>query len=84
MTSIQRASTNCGDEVEFARDLVTECGLKPTTVALVQDPATQRRMDAVTRQVRPSVRPLNRPGLSSRWWPIERWVALVVGEMPPL
>jgi hypothetical protein len=41
-------------------------------------------MDAVTRRVWPSVRPVNRPGPDSRGWPFERWVALVLGEIPRL
>lgn len=81
---LERSSTNCGNNVEFARDLVTQSGLNPGSVALVQDPTMQRRMDAVTRLIWPSVQPVNRPGPDTRGWPLERWVALVVGEVPRL
>ncbi|WP_193611364.1 ElyC/SanA/YdcF family protein [Nocardioides lijunqiniae] len=81
---LERESTNCGDNVTLARDLLARRGLEPEVVALVQDPTMQRRMDAVTRHHWPAVRPLNRPGPDSRGWPLERWVALVVGEVPRL
>jgi uncharacterized SAM-binding protein YcdF (DUF218 family) len=57
---------DCGDNVELARDLVSRTGLGPSTVALVQDPTMQRRMDAVARRVRPGVHLVNRPGPDSR------------------
>ena len=44
---LERASTNCGNNVTLARDLTFHHGLRPRTVALVQDPTMQRRMDAV-------------------------------------
>lgn len=81
---LERESTNCGTNVSLARDLVATSGLQPARVALVQDPTMQRRMDAVARLVWPGVRPVNRPGPDSRGWPFERWVALVVGEVPRL
>jgi uncharacterized SAM-binding protein YcdF (DUF218 family) len=81
---MERRSTNCGNNVEFARDLVLRSGLSPASVALVQDPTMQRRMDAVARQLWPTVQLTNRPGPDSRHWPLQRWVALVVGEVPRL
>lgn len=82
---LERASTNCGTNVTLARDLALEHGLGPRTVALVQDPTMQRRMDAVVRQEWPDVVAVNRPAPDGRdTWPRERWVALVVGEVPRL
>lgn len=81
---IERSSTNCGDNVAFARDLVVRSGLSPTSVALVQDPTMQRRMDAVARHLWPTVQRVNRPGPDTRRWPLRRWVALVLGEVPRL
>ncbi|CAN5498152.1 YdcF family protein [soil metagenome] len=81
---LERESTNCGNNVTLARDLVTREGLEPASVALVQDSTMQRRMDAVARHVWPDVRLVNRPGPDSRGWPFERWVRLVVGEVPRL
>jgi uncharacterized SAM-binding protein YcdF (DUF218 family) len=84
----ERESTNCGDNVVRARALATELGLAPRTVALVQDPSMQRRMDAVFRQVWPEATPVNRPaappGVHAVGWPAERWRQLVVGEVPRL
>jgi uncharacterized SAM-binding protein YcdF (DUF218 family) len=80
----ERASTNCGNNIELARDLVARAGLEPTSVALMQDPTMQRRMDAVARHLWGAVDLVNRPGPDSRRWPLERWVALVMGEVPRL
>ena len=83
---LERDSRNCGENVVLARDLVRRRGLAPATVALVQDPTMQRRMDAVFRLVWPDALAVNRPGpRSGRYaWPPERWVALVMGEVPRL
>jgi uncharacterized SAM-binding protein YcdF (DUF218 family) len=83
---LERASGNCGDNVVLARDVVLGAGLRPGTVGLVQDPTMQRRMDAVLRKVWPDASAVNRPGpRRGRFaWPHERWVALVMGEVPRL
>jgi uncharacterized SAM-binding protein YcdF (DUF218 family) len=83
---LERRSANCGENVVLARDLVLDAGLAPRTVALVQDPTMQRRMDAVFRLVWPEARAVNRPGPrhGAVTWPLDRWVSLVVGEVPRL
>jgi uncharacterized SAM-binding protein YcdF (DUF218 family) len=82
---VERASTNCGSNVTLARDLALRNGLRPRGVALVQDPTMQRRMDAVFRSVWPEAVPVNRPAPDGRaTWPRERWIALVMGEVPRL
>jgi uncharacterized SAM-binding protein YcdF (DUF218 family) len=83
---LERQSSNCGENVVLARDLVLAAGLDPRTVALVQDPTMQRRMDAVFRLVWPDAVAVNRPGPRDGRvaWPLERWVALVMGEVPRL
>ena len=83
---LERESRNCGENVVLARDVVRAAGLAPRTVALVQDPTMQRRMDAVFRLVWPDAVAVNRPGpRRGRFaWPHERWVALVMGEVPRL
>ncbi|QIG45481.1 YdcF family protein [Nocardioides anomalus] len=83
---LERESTNCGNNVTLAREVLERAGLRPRTVALVQDPTMQRRMDAVFRLVWPEAVAVNRPGpRRGRYaWPHERWVALVVGEVPRL
>lgn len=82
---VERASTNCGNNVTLARDLALRSGLRPHRVALVQDPTMQRRMDAVFRLVWPEAVPVNRPAPDGRdTWPRDRWIALVIGEVPRL
>jgi uncharacterized SAM-binding protein YcdF (DUF218 family) len=83
---LERESRNCGENVVLARDTVLAAGLEPRTVALVQDPTMQRRMDAVFRLVWPEAVAVNRPGpREGRFaWPRERWVSLVMGEVPRL
>ena len=83
---LERRSSNCGENVVLARELVLGAGITPRTVALVQDPTMQRRMDAVFRLVWPDAVPVNRPGpRRGRFaWPHERWVRLVMGEVPRL
>lgn len=83
---LERESTNCGNNVTLAREVVLTAGLAPSTVALVQDPTMQRRMDAVFRLVWPEARAVNRPGpRAGRFaWPHDRWVELVMGEVPRL
>jgi uncharacterized SAM-binding protein YcdF (DUF218 family) len=83
---VEGESRNCGENVVLAREVVLAAGLAPHTVALVQDPTMQRRMDAVFRLVWPDAVAVNRPGpRSGRYaWPPDRWVSLVVGEVPRL
>jgi len=82
----ERASRNCGENVLLAREVVLGAGLVPHTVALVQDPTMQRRMDAVFRLRWPEATAVNRPGpRHGRYaWPHDRWVELVMGEVPRL
>jgi uncharacterized SAM-binding protein YcdF (DUF218 family) len=82
---LERTSTNCGNNVTLARDLAFHHGLRPRTVALVQEPTMQRRMDAVFRLVWPEGVPVNRPAPDGRdTWPRDRWISLVMGEVPRL
>lgn len=84
---LETASTNCGNNVTLAEHVAAEHGLRPRTVALVQDPTMQRRMDARFRRAWSlgGAVAVNRPGPDSRTaWPWHRWVALVMGEVPRL
>jgi uncharacterized SAM-binding protein YcdF (DUF218 family) len=82
---LEPTSTNCGNNVSRARDVAFRHGLRPRTVALVQDPTMQRRMDAVFRLVWPEALPVNRPAPDGRdTWPGDRWISLVTGEVPRL
>lgn len=84
---VERRSTNCGDNITLAEQVADGHGLRPRTVALVQDPTMQRRMDARFRHTWTlgGAVAVNRPGPDSRVaWPWHRWVALVMGEVPRL
>lgn len=78
-------STHCGDNVALAQQVARDHGLRPRSVALVQDPTMQRRMDAVFRLVWPDAAAINRPAPDGRGtWPQQRWISLVTGEVPRL
>jgi uncharacterized SAM-binding protein YcdF (DUF218 family) len=84
---LETESTNCGNNVTLAEAAARRHGLRPATVALVQDPTMQRRMDARFRHTWSlgDAVPVNRPGPDSRHaWPWHRWVALVMGEVTRL
>lgn len=84
---METRSTNCGNNIAYAEQAAARHGLRPGTVALVQDPTMQRRMDATFRHTWSlgNAVPVNRPGPDSRdAWPWQRWVALVMGEVPRL
>lgn len=84
---LETASTNCGNNITYAEQVARGHGLRPRTVALVQDPTMQRRMDAGFRRSWSlgGATAVNRPGPDSRGsWPWHRWAALVLGEVPRL
>lgn len=84
---LETRSTNCGDNVTRAEQVALGHRLQPRTVALVQDPTMQRRMDARFRRTWSlgGAVAVNRPGPDSREaWPSRRWVSLVTGEVPRL
>lgn len=84
---LETRSSNCGNNITFAERLAARIGLEPRTVALVQDPTMQRRMDARFRRTWSlgGAVAFNRPGPDSRdAWPWDRWVSLVMGEVPRL
>ena len=81
---LEPTSTNCGNNVSRARDVAFRHGLDPRTVALVQDPTMQRRMDAVFRL---SGRRRCRSTAGARWaWHVAGGplTSLVMGEVPRL
>lgn len=84
---LETRSTNCGNNITLAEQVADRHGLRPRTVALVQDPTMQRRMDARFRHTWSlgDAVAINRPGPDSRdAWPRHRWVSLVMGEVPRL
>jgi hypothetical protein len=84
---LETRSTNCGENLALAERVADRHGLRPRSVALVQDPTMQRRMDAVFRSAWSlgGAVAVNQPGPDSRdAWPWRRWVDLVIGEVPRL
>ena len=84
---LETRSTNCGTNITLAEEVAAAHGLAPHTVALVQDPTMQRRMDARFRHAWTlgDAVAVNLPGPDSREdWPAGRWDQLVVGEVPRL
>lgn len=55
---IERASTNCGENVRFARQVVEREGLAADSLLILQDSTMQRRMDATFRKVWADRQPL--------------------------
>ncbi|MBR1829101.1 MAG: hypothetical protein IJ781_06270 [Atopobiaceae bacterium] len=47
---LERASTNCGNNISNLLDLLEESGIVPTSIILSQDAIMQRRMDATWRR----------------------------------
>ena len=83
-------STNCGDNAVRTRALLDRLGLRPRTLALIQDPTMQRRSAASFAAVFPGARifcappfrptPESAPLYGSR----ERLLSLALGEIPRL
>jgi hypothetical protein len=48
---LERASTNCGNNITLAEQTLRTAGLTPETMIFIQDASMQRRMDAVARRV---------------------------------
>lgn len=96
---IEDRSTNCGANAVESRKLLDDMGVRLETVVLIQDPTMQRRTDASFRhawsesgdplfvnfapfvpQVGPEGLGPDVPGL----WPAERFLSLILGEIPRL
>lgn len=48
---LEDRSTNCGENVHFALEMVKRAGLRPESLLILQDSSMQRRMDATFRRV---------------------------------
>ncbi|WP_462410587.1 ElyC/SanA/YdcF family protein [Neobacillus sp. Marseille-QA0830] len=51
---IERNSTNCGNNVTYALEMIKEHQLNPKTILIVQDAAMQHRMDATFKKYLPN------------------------------
>ena len=87
---IEGESTNCGDNAVRTRALLERRGLRPRTIALIQDPTMQRRSAASFARVFPEARifcaPPFRPSPDSAplYGSRERLIQLALGEIPRL
>ena len=94
---IEDRSTNCGDNAWQSRRVLEEQSLRPETLAIVQDPTMQRRSHAsFERAWRGSAGPrfvsfapvlptvTETEVLPADTWPLDRFVSLVLGEVPRL
>ncbi|WP_239143437.1 ElyC/SanA/YdcF family protein [Actinoplanes philippinensis] len=99
-TFLEQESTNCGNNVRNALALLAAKGVPHRRILLIQDASMQRRMDAGFRLSAPAARIVNfaahrtpvdlidgRLGFRSPpegMWPLDRYVSLLMGEIPRL
>ena len=98
---LERASTNCGNNVTNLLALLEGQGVSCESIGIIQDATMQRRMDAGLRKFAPQIRRVVNyaayqvravPGASELaydrvplgMWPMERYVSLLMGEIPRL
>ena len=93
-------STNCGNNITYLLELLRENGIKFENIILTQDSTMQRRMDAGLRKYAPKVNIINFAAYSAKvkaevdsliftediWgmWDMERYISLLMGEIPRL
>ncbi|MEV4349213.1 YdcF family protein [Actinoplanes sp. NPDC049596] len=97
---LEEESTNCGNNVTYALRLLHAHGVQPKQLILIQDATMQRRMDAGFRKHAPSTRLINYAAHRTTvtevdgrlslvdppagMWTVERYVELLMGEVPRL
>jgi uncharacterized SAM-binding protein YcdF (DUF218 family) len=90
---LEEKSANCGANASEARRLLDTLALSHETVVLVQDPTMMRRSRASFERVwedRPATRFFNQPTFvpsvanAAQHWPLDRYVSLLLGEIPRL
>lgn len=97
---LETQSTNCGNNITFLLDLLRAEGIPARSIVLCQDATMQRRMDAGLRKHAPGVRAINYAAYRVRaqvqdgqltfdhtppgMWPMDRYVSLLMGEIPRL
>lgn len=97
---LECASTNCGNNITYLLDLLRENGIPMRSIILTQDATMQRRMDAGMRKWAPDVQIINYASYAVRaqmqdggltfdnlpegMWSMERYVELLMGEIPRL
>lgn len=88
---VESVSTNCGSNAIQSKRLLDQVGLNPRSIILIQDPTMQLRSQASFRMSFPEVQIINAPpfvpvvtpsGLENEGWSFDRFLELVLGEIP--
>jgi uncharacterized SAM-binding protein YcdF (DUF218 family) len=88
---VESISTNCGSNAVQSKRLLDKIGLDPKSVILIQDPTMQRRTHASFQKSFPEANLFNAPpfipaitpsGLENEGWSFDRFLELVLGEIP--
>ena len=98
--ALETESTNCGNNITNLLDLMDSRGISCQSIILVQDATMQRRMEAGMRKYRPEIRTVSFAAYQARvteeggqlryafpipgMWDMERYVSLLLGEIPRL
>lgn len=94
---LNECSTNCGENIQFAFNILREKKIKCDNVLLCHDPLMQRRIDATAKKYIPYENIFNYCAFIPKvkvenynilydqdiWglWPSNRYISLVLGEM---
>lgn len=87
---LDTASTNCGDNAAQTKRILDNKGIKPATIAIIQDPTMQRRSAAAFAKTFPGARIFSAPPfhITAQSAPLyggmERMMQLALGEIPRL
>lgn len=97
---LETGSTNCGSNVRNALALMADAKVARRRILIVQDASMQRRMDAGFRRQAPGTRVVNFAAHRTAvalvdgelaiasppigMWPVDRYVSLLMGEIPRL
>jgi len=88
---VESVSTNCGSNAIQSKRLLDQIGLNPRSLVLIQDPTMQLRSKASFRKSFPEAEMFNAPpfvpaitpsGLENEGWSFDRFLELVLGEIP--
>lgn len=88
---VESVSTNCGSNAIQSKRLLDQVGLNPQSMILIQDPTMQLRSQASFRKSFPDAEIFNAPpfvpvvtpsGLENEGWSFDRFLELVLGEIP--
>ncbi|MEI7576370.1 MAG: YdcF family protein [Armatimonadota bacterium] len=90
---VESVSTNCGSNAIQSKRLLDQVDLHPQSLVLIQDPTMQLRSKASFQKSFPEAEIFNAPpfvpavtpsGLENEGWSFDRFLELVLGEIPRL